>query len=147
MRMLALLFVLTLSLTSSARADVVYSTFTGGPGAYGTEDASQTLPAPFIGAVSFVPTATGLLDTISLKLEGFFGTTAGTLSLLTDSGSKTPTPSLESFPLSHINSLPNRAVKPVASTPHPPLVQGLKYWVLLAPANGGDLGWYLNAQG
>jgi hypothetical protein len=122
----------------------VYSTFTGGPGAYNTVDGSQLLRT-FEGAVSFVPTADGPLDNITLKVESFFDGTTGTLGFALDSGSNTPGVQLESWPLTNIVPFPTGGLQTVTSALHTPLVQGVKYWVILT-ASDRQLGWYLNAQ-
>lgn len=143
--------VLCLTAAAAGRADIVYSTYVGGPGVYNHNGSFQTVDDPIRYAVSFIPTVTSVLDSISVTLTGINPAPAPTALLtLTFDGGNNPGAQIESWTVSNFGSYPsdqNGELVTVTSTIPTLLVGGQRYWVIATPPTGMRLGWYDNALG
>jgi hypothetical protein len=143
---------LGLAAAPAAPAQVVTYTSLGSNQSY--DSTLQTFAAPYSHyAVSFVPTASGLLSTISLPLVTVTGANNSVALNLLPNNSVNNLPvnaPLESWNVTNLTLYSQNdhgSLKTASSVSHPALVAGTTYWVDAVAPSGANDGWFINLAG
>ena len=142
---LALATTALLAPTAHAATDTLYTNFNAG--SYDTVQ-SYILAGPNAGetvayAAQFTPTVTGTASVVTLALSyiGTVGSTIMNVSLLTDTGSNTPSGTVL---FSASGPIDAQGIYTFSSAASPVLTAGTKYWLLANPGTGGNDRWFYN---
>jgi hypothetical protein len=146
----AVAIVVGLTAAPAARAQVVMFSSFGSNNSYNSGDA-QEIYQPYTWAVSFVPTVSGNVNTISLPLENISGTNAMSLTLAFNGTNSNPGTNIESWNITGLTNYSqnggNGSVMTVTSLSQTLLTAGTTYWLEASAPAGTTDAWYTNLAG